>query len=524
MRTASRVENSLLNVITGVFGQAFSFFLSFISRTVFIMTLGELYLGLNGLYSNILSVLNLTELGLGTAIVIELYRTVEKNDIEKTLQYIQLYKKAYRIIGLIILILGLMLTPFLSYLIKDQETLGIINYKLIFIFYLINTTFSYFSFEYRQSILQANQAEYKSRIVTYIFKFLEMIMQIVCLWLFKSIYLYLIIPILLHCISTVVKGMLVAKWYPYITEKPNGKLTKDELNVTMRNIGSVAVYKISGCVINSTDNIILSSFISILITGIYSNYLIIVSAIKTILEKVFSAFTASIGNLNVSVGENYEKKCQIFKTISFLNFWFYGMCSICMFVLFEPFVTIWLGEKFVLDSLSEFFIMLNFLVFGLQETVGTHRAAYGLFYKGRFRPIFTIFANIILSVGFVAIVDEKYGIVAVLLGTIVSNLCVSWWYDAYIVHKYALNASPKQYYFIFWLRVIYVVALSVILKGVCSFIAIMPIVDVIVYALICVAVYNGLFFVLFKRRSEFIYLQDCITHIWKKTISRKVKR
>ena len=274
MSSSSRTEKSLLNILTGVVGQILSFVLSFAIRTVFIHTLGEVYLGLNGLYTNILSVLNLTELGIGTAIVIELYRTVALNDEEKTKQYLQFYKKAYYCIGLCILTIGLILTPFLNYFIKDTESVALINYRLVFLLYLFNTAFSYFFFAYRNSILQANQQEYKLRIINYIFKFVEMILQIITLIIFKNIYVYLIIPLILGCIATVVKGILIGKWYPFILEKPKGKLSKEEVENTKKNIFSVALYKISGTVINSTDNIIVSSFSSIILTGIYSNYLI----------------------------------------------------------------------------------------------------------------------------------------------------------------------------------------------------------------------------------------------------------
>ena len=176
-----RIEKSILNVMTGTIGQLFSFALSFTIRTVFIQTLGTIYLGLNGLYTNILSVLNLTELGLGTAIVIELYRTVAQNDEEKTKQYLQFYRKAYYFIGICILVIGLLLIPFLQYFINDSDVLGLINYRLVFLLYLFNTVFSYFFYAYRDAILCANQQEYKARIITYIFKFIEMILHVLLL-------------------------------------------------------------------------------------------------------------------------------------------------------------------------------------------------------------------------------------------------------------------------------------------------------------------------------------------------------
>ena len=516
MSKQSKVQKSFFNVITGIFGQGLSYVLSFVIRTVFIKTLGELYLGLNGLFTNILSVLNLAELGLGTAIVIELYKTVATDNQEKSKQYLQLYKRAYWVIGSLILVAGLILTPFLHLLIKDHQSLELINYRLVFILYLINTVFSYFFYADRQCVLGADQAEYKGRIITYVFKFVEMILQCITLFVFKNIYVYLIIPIVLTCVSTLLKGILIGKWYPFVKEKPQGKLSREETKETWKNVGSVALYKVSGVVINSTDNILLSSYISIILTGLYSNYLIILAAIKTMLGKCFTAFTASLGHLNVEEGDNVEHKYFIFKTISFLNFWFYGFCSVCLLVLFKPFVTFWIGAEYVFDNLTEIVIVANFLVFGLQETMGVHRAAYGLFQKGKWRPLFTVILNIALSILFIKILPAEYGVVAVLLGTILSNLLVAWWFDAYIVHKHAFKKSPKRFYVEYWLRMAYVAVFCVAIKWICSFINVSPVANFFIYAGICVLVFNFVFILLFCKTEEFKYFIQAIKRLIKR--------
>lgn len=508
-----RIEKSFLNVLTGTFGQLLSFILSFAIRTVFIQTLGEIYLGLNGLYTNILSVLNLTELGLGTAIVIELYRTVATNDEEKSKQYLQFYRKAYYFIGMCILIVGLLLTPFLNNFINDTDSLGLINYRLVFLLYLFNTVFSYFFFAYREAILSANQQEYKARIITYIFKVLEMILQIITLVLFRNIYIYLIIPLVLGCISTVVKGILIGKWFPFILEKPEGKLSKDELKETGKNIFSVALYKVSGTVMNSTDNIILSSFISIVLTGLYSNYLTLTSAVSTILSKLFSAFTASLGNLNVDAGNDVEKKYFIFKTLSFMNFWAYGFCGVCFLVLFDPFISVWIGKRFIMNFLTECVIVVSFLIIGLQETVGTHRAAYGLFYKGRYRPVFSVILNIIFSILLINTFPKAYGVVAVLLGTILSNILVSWWFDAYLVYKYAFNKKPWEFYWTFWGRFIFIMTIGLALRRISECFLIYGWGLVICDLMFITLVYNILFFMMFHKKQEFVYLQKSIIRL-----------
>lgn len=312
---------------------------------------------------------------------------------------------------------------------------------------------------------------------------------------------------------------MIGKWYPFILEKPKGKLSKEEVENTKKNIFSVALYKISGTVINSTDNIIVSSFISIILTGIYSNYLILTSAVNTMLEILFSAFTASLGNLNVEAAGNIEKKYSIFKILSFLNFWMYGFCSVCFLVLFDPFIRIWIGEKFIMNSLTEYIIVVNFLIVGLQETIGTHRAAYGLFYKGRYRPVFSVLLNIISSIIFVRIFPEEYGIVAVLLGTIVSNLAVSWWFDSYLVFKYAFNKKPISFYVTFWKRFIYVMLIGIVFRKASVLLPFSGIMEMIIDGILVTIVYNMIFVLLFFKKDEFKYLRNSIRNI----VARKIK-
>ncbi len=520
MKNRTRTEKSLMNAFTGVFGQMVSFVASFIVRTIFVYKLGETYLGLNGLFTNILSVLNISELGIGTAIVLDMYRTVSQKDEEKTKQYLELYKKIYRCIGVFIICCGMILLPFLKYFINDIESVAGINYHIIFLFYLFNSAFSYLCFSYRESIIQANQMQYKTGIISYMFKIAEMLLQVITLTIFGNIYVYLVIPLALGCISNVVKGVLIGKWYPFIKKKPFGKLTKTEITTTAKNVYGVALYKLSGTVINSTDNIILSSFVSLTLTGLYSNYLILIDAVRHIVGNIFGSVTSGLGTLNVEAGEDIERKYEIFSILSFLNFWIYGFCATGFFVLLGPFVKIWIGERFALNGLTEAMIIFNFLVTGLQETVGTHRAAYGLFYKGRYRPIVSVLVNIVASILFVNVFPAEYGVVAVLLGTVVSNLFVTWWFDAYMVFKHAFHRKPYKFYIVFWLRMIYILGTCLLCQVICSMFELNVIATVIVNFIVCTAVFNLLFILLFNKKKEFKYLINFLTPIIKQIRGR----
>lgn len=520
MRGDSRTERSFYNLATAVFGQLFSFLLSFAIRTVFIHTLGEVYLGLNGLFTNILSFLNLSELGLGTAIVIELYRTVARNDEEKSRQYLALYRKAYYLIGSFILLSGLVVMLFLEHFINDRDSLEGIHYRWIFFLFLINTVFSYFFCAYRFSILSANQQEYKLRLVSYAFKILEMVLQIVLLLAFRSIYVFLGVPVLLGMLSTLLKGWLVGRWFPFVRERPSGRLSGGEIARTVRNIGAVAVYKISGCVNNSVGSVIVSTYVSIILVGVYSNYLIIISAVGTILEKVFTAFMAGLGNLNVEAGGDFAKKYRVFRTLSFLNFWGYGYCAVCMFVLFDPFIRLWIGEKYLLNPATEFVIVLNFLVSGLQETVGTHRGGYGLFYQGRYRPIASIVLNVVLAVCLVRTLPREYGVAAVLAGNILANLLITLWVDAWIVYGHCFHLRPWRFYATFAGRLAFCCLCALALRWCCGFILLPPPWKFLVSGVACTAAFHGLFVALFHRKEEFGYFRDNLRFLCRRSLGQ----
>lgn len=197
----------------------------------------------------------------------------------------------------------------------------------------------------------------------------------------------------------------------------------------------------------------------------------------------------------------------------------YGFCSVCFLVLFDPFIRIWIGEKFIMNSLTEYIIVVNFLIVGLQETIGTHRAAYGLFYKGRYRPVFSVLLNIISSIIFVRIFPEEYGIVAVLLGTIVSNLAVSWWFDSYLVFKYAFNKKPISFYVTFWKRFIFVIIIGIIFRKISMSLPFSGIKEVLIDGILVTIVYNMIFVLLFFKKDEFRYLRNSISNI----VARRIK-
>jgi len=498
-----RVSKGYKNIITGIIGKLLGSVTVFAVRTVFIHTLGSTYLGLNGLFSNILSLLNIAELGLSSAIVFELYSTVANGDNEKSKAYLNFFKNVYRIIGLIILAGGLAFMPFLSIIVK--EDVPGVNIYLIFFLSLLGTCSTYWMFSYRNAIVSANQDSYRFSVLPYANSIISAVIQIVFLLVFKEIYLYLITPIVMSTLLNLFQGMHIGSKYPYIKEPLSTKLNKDEVSNIKKNVFALLLYKISSTIGQSTDSIFLSTYIGLKTVGIYSNYAMIITQVRMFLAIIFESMTSGIGNLNAS--SDKEKKHSIFKMLNFANFWFFGFCAVCFLVLFKPFILLWIGEEYVLNGLDEFTVVLNFITYGLHQTVLTHRTAAGLFYKGRYRPVFSLVINISVSLILLTfLAPHGYGISGIMLGSVIASFSTTWWFDAWLVHKNVFGESPFKYYITYWLRMIFILALSYGLKYICSFYNFSPFLNVLIALITCIVVVNGLFVILFHKTEEFKYI------------------
>ena len=272
----SRTANTFYNFITSIFGQLLSIILQFVVRTVFIHTLGKSYLGINGLFSNILQMLSLAELGVGSAILFKLYDPLAKGDKKRITILLNFYKKVYQIIGIVITILGLCIIPFLRIIISDYDTLSKlgINAVLIYLLYLLQTVSSYFFFAYKSAIVKADQKEYKLTIINYFVVLVTSILQMICLVLFHNFELYVIISVLQVIIYNYICARIAKKLYPYINDKVDETISQKERNNIFKDCGAIFLYKVNTVVLKSTDNIIISMFLGLSMVGMYSNYYI----------------------------------------------------------------------------------------------------------------------------------------------------------------------------------------------------------------------------------------------------------
>ena len=497
-----RLENSIRNIIFGLGGYLLNILIGFITRTVFINILGTNYLGISGLFSNILTFLSLTELGIGTAIVFSLYKPLADKDEYKISALMNLYRRAYRLIGGIILIIGLMLVPFLNILIKDVHNIP--NIEAIYILFLLQSVASYLFFSYKSAILNASQNNYIISKYGYIYSICNGIMQVIILNITKNYILMLSLQILIDIIRNILISKEVNKIYPYLIKNKNIHLEKCEIKKLYKDIYALSLSKVCGIVLNATDNIVISYFLGVVQVGIYSNYIYIINNINSILNIVFNSLTSSVGNLNATSDE--EQKYFIYKVMNFIVFWFYGFCSICFLELLNPFISIWIGEKFLFDKIVVASIVLNFYTSGMQYTNTIYKDACGLFWNTRYRSLSMAVINIIFSI----ILVQYLGVMGVLLGTIISRLLTNFWFDPWTIHRNIFKKTTKRYFSKYFIYTLSVIVAGILTSIINSFWISNEIISFLMKAITCAIIPNLIFILLFFKTTEFKYLKDII--------------
>lgn len=434
----SRLTNTIRNTVVGFAAQLIVILLNFINRTIFIHYLGAEYLGLSGLFSNILSMLSLAELGIGVAISFSLYQPLGENDIRKTKALMNFYRLAYRIIGVVILLLGLCLIPFLNYLIKDKPDIP--HFTLIYALFLANTVVSYF-FTYKRSLLSADQKEYLNSVNRTIFSIIQSVGQFLVLLLTRNYLLYLTVVIICTLCSNISISYQCDKMYPYLKNNQE-KLTKEETKSLMKYVTAQLSHKVGGIVVSGTDNILTTSLVNggLVIVGLYSNYLLLINTIKSIITMFFTSVTASVGNLNAE--RNADKSKEVFDKMFFVNMCFYGISTSCIYNLANDFIRLWIGEDYLLSAGIVIVILINYYMSGMRQTCQTYNTTLGLFWNDRFKPWIEAIINLASSI----VLIRYFGFLGVLLGTFISTVTTSFWVEPYILYKHGFKMKLSDYF------------------------------------------------------------------------------
>lgn len=443
---SNRLKYAMLNSTVLTLIQVMTIILKFITQTVFIRVLGREFLGLNGLFTNILSVLSFAELGVGTSIVFSLYKPLAAGDHRQVSALMNLFKKAYTFIGVTVGVLGCALLPFLHILIKDFDQLsGVYGY---FLLYLANSVISYF-FTYKRSLLIADQHEYISMLNTFVFMILQVVLQVVFLFLNHSYAIYLWLAIICTFLSNLAISHKVNKTYPYIKEYSKERVSTELKKSIGANVVGMIGSRIGAIVVRSTDNLLLSSFMGIGIVGLYSNYLLIVNSISGVLNKLVSSVTASVGNLIVEQSD--ERTYEVYKQHFMVNLLVVTFSAGCLLVSLNPFIKAWAGQNYVLVSRIVLVIVVNYFIDQLRQTSITFISAYGLFVPNGKKSVVEAIINFVLS--FILLRGFNLGIAGVLMGTVITNLILNSWWEPLLLFRRGFKMPNKfgRFYLQFYL-------------------------------------------------------------------------
>ena len=495
MDQKTRSEYAALNIVSGLGGYVVTMVLATVCRMVFTRVFVADYLGVAGLFNNVIGMLSLAELGIGSAIVYALYEPIAKNDSEIITTLVRLYGRCYRIIGVVIFAVGLALLPFMDIIIKEKPAINE-SYILIYVILLFNTASTYF-FSYRSSLLVAAQKNYLLTIFSNVMAVVQNIVQIVVIICWKNYIAYLLVSVFAVFINNIFSYWLTKKHYPFINSKKVTPLKKEEKRSLLRNVYSLTVNKIGGILINSTDNIIITYLQNLASVGLLSNYTLFSSNINSVIGIVFNSVIAGVGNHNVM--ESKEKKLSMFYSINLANFWLYGWAAIGICTVSTDFVKLLYGESYVLSPDIPFIVAVNFYMLGMQSAVSTYFSTNGLFSHCRYLVLLTAGINLVASF----ILGKHIGLFGILLASAIARLLTNTWYNPYAVFKYVFQLPFRLYVkrYIGYLAVL--VATGALCWLFCSLVNISLVANAVIKFLICCIVPNAVFFCLFRKSEEF---------------------
>ena len=388
--------------------------------------------------------LSLTELGFDTAINFKMYKPLAEHDDKRVRVLMKFYKQAYRVVGTAILLIGLCLIPTLPYLIRDYDTLEPlgINATLIFILYLLQSVTSYLFWAYRSAVMKANQKKYILDIADYVVTIATNAAQILVLLLLRNFVIYTATVILFNIIKNYVNATIARHYFPQFFEKEPDSLSKEEIVGLFKDCGALFVYKLNGVVLKATDNVVLSTFLGLVTVGLYSNYLLFYTTIKSLLNQLYNAVKASMGNLYAT--GTVEKSYHFFEVMNYLTVILYGTAAAGVAVCADELITTWVGGDYVIAQPFAVLVGIEILFHGLKMNLGQIRNISGAFRQMWFRPVLGVIINLGVSIWLVHVC----GIYGVIIGTITADALTNFLVDPSIIHKYSFdNYKPVSEYY-----------------------------------------------------------------------------
>lgn len=504
MKQKSRTEYSVMNTTVAFVAQATAILMGFFTRVVFTRMLSEGYVGINGLFTDILNILSLSELGVGTAITYALYGPIARNDIKKQQILMRMFRTFYRITAGVVLIAGLCLIPFLDILMKDRPDVD--HLIIIYLLYLLNSFVSYLLI-YKKILVDAHQMNYITVMYHNGFLVLQDICQIIVLLLTRNFILFLIVAVVCTMSGNICMSRKADRLFPYLKEPCKERLLQEERRDIFKNVKAMLMHKIGNVVVNNTDNLLISSFVGVVTAGIYSNYYLIIGSVRQVLDQAMLGVAASVGNLGVT--EEKEKVGQIFDRLFFIGYWLFGVAGICLLELLNPFVELAFGERYLFRKEIVLILCINFCINGMRRAVLIFKESMGLFWYDRYKAVAEAVLNLVISV----LLVTKFGVAGIFAGTFCSTVLTSVWVEPYVIYKYRLEKPVTEFFtkYVGYLGVMAVV--WGITEYCCRFISGQVFLVLICRLGICLIVPNILLWLIYRRTVEWKELWNLLKRI-----------
>ena len=501
----SRTINASKNAFSAIMNKMALLVLTFISRKFFIQYIGVEYLGINGLFANVLTLLSMADLGLGTAMNVSLYRPIAEGDTRKITALLNYFKVLYRYIAIGVSLVGVALIPFLKYIVNMESKIPYLY--VYYIVFVLKNTASYL-FIYKSSLLRADQKTYVINRIEIVINFIKVIIQFFSVIILKSYFAYIILDVLAIVSQNIVVSRKADLQYDFINNED--RLLDSEKKNIFSDISSVFLYKIAWSLLNGTDNILMSIIVGTVYVGLYSNYYTITSNLETFIALLFTSLTASIGNLVAT--STAKNRYKTFKMMQLVSFWICGIVCTCLLFLTQDFVEILLGKELLLDNLTLIAIVLNVFFSICMRPIWTFREGTGMYRQIRYIMFITAILNLVLSI----ILGKYLGISGIIFATSISKVLTYFWYEPNILFKCFFKVKPYNYY-IQYLKNTVLMILCIIF----CYIPIRHIIEVsiigwIMKALICLMIVNVMYFLRYFKTIEFIELKNKLTRIIKK--------
>lgn len=488
-----RTKNATRNISAGVVLKLFNILLPFLFRTILIRVFGAEYLGLNGLFTSVLQVLNLAELGVGSAMVFSMYLPIIEDDGEKICALLSLYRTYYRIIGLIIMMGGLFLTPFIPELISGFVPEDV-NIYVLYIMHLSATVLSYWLFAYKNSLLTAHQ---RSDVISYVtlgVQSVQYVVQTIVVFVYRNYYLYVLVTIFAQILLNVVTAVAAQKMYPQYM--PKGRLERGQIKEINQRIKDLFTSKVGEVIVNSADMIVISAFLGLIMLAVYNNYYYILSSVMGFVVILFTSCTAGVGNSLLT--ETKQKNMEDMNTFVMLISWISTFCAACFLCLYQPFMVIWMGDSMLLPYGCVICLAIYFYVRMINQVFVVYKDAAGMWHEDRFRPLCTALSNLVLNLLMVQIV----GIYGILLSTVFSTVCIGSPWLIHNLYSVVFKVSPIQFVRKIAKHIIISVTICIFCVLGCSIISIDGLTGLGLRLLICIMLVNALVFLFYRMDSD----------------------